>query len=93
MLLYVFCSLQGFPGDLGRSLGKDTTLSDVLQTLDKHYCVVMTFSTLSKELYSLKQGLEENVAEFGGGSVTAGPDTPVSIPRKDPARTHGGNEV
>ena len=28
------------------------------------YGVVMTFDTLSKELYSLKQGMEENVAEL-----------------------------
>ena len=35
------------------------------QTLDEHYGVVMTFDTLSKELYFLKQGSGENVAEFG----------------------------
>ena len=44
---------------------KDATLSDILQKLDKHYGVVMMFDTLSKELYSLKQELGENVAEFG----------------------------
>ena len=33
--------------------------------LDEHYCVVMTFNALSKELYSLRQGMGENVAEFG----------------------------
>ena len=65
LLLYVFCSLQGFPGDLAQSLGKDATLSDILQMLDKHYGVIMTFDTLSKELYSLKQALGETVAEFG----------------------------
>ena len=65
LLLYIFHSLQGFAGNLARSLGKDATLSDVLQMLDKHYGVVMTFDALSKELYSLKQGSNENVAEFG----------------------------
>ena len=55
-LPHVFGSLQGFPGDLARSLGEDATLSDVLQMLDKHYGVVMMFDALSKELYSLKQG-------------------------------------
>ena len=65
LLPYIFCSLQGFPGDLARSLGEDATLSDVLQTLDKHYGVIMTFNTLNKELYSLKQGTGEIVAEFG----------------------------
>ena len=57
LLPYVFCSLQGFLGDLAQSLGKDATLSDVLQMLDEHYGVVMTFDALSKVLYSLKQGL------------------------------------
>ena len=33
--------------------------------LDEHYGIVMTFNTLSNELYSLKQGFGENVAEFG----------------------------
>ena len=56
LLPYVFQSLQGFPGDLARSLGKDTTLNDILQMLDKHYGIVMMFDALSKELFSLKQG-------------------------------------
>ena len=64
LLLYIFQSLQGFPGDLARRLGKDTTLTDILQMLDEHYSMVMTFNVLSKELYSLKQGSGENVAEF-----------------------------
>ena len=34
------------------------------QMLDKHYGVVMTFNTLSKELYSLKQDSAEIVAMF-----------------------------
>ena len=42
LLPYVFRSLQGFLGDLARSLGKDATLGNVLQRLDKHYGVVMT---------------------------------------------------
>ena len=65
LLLYIFQSLQGFPGDLARSLGEDATLTKVLQMLDKHYGVVMTFNILSKEFYSLKQGSRENVVEFG----------------------------
>ena len=65
LLPYVFRSLQGFPGDLVRSLGEDATLGDVLWTLDEHCGDVMTFDTLRKEVYSLKQGMGENVAEFG----------------------------
>ena len=64
MLPYVFQSLQLFLGDLARSLGEDTTLNDFLQMLGKHYGIVMMFDALSKELYSLKQGSRENVAEF-----------------------------
>ena len=40
-----------------RSLGEDATLGNVLQMLDEYYDVVMTFNALSKELYSLKQGM------------------------------------
>ena len=61
---YVFRLLQGFPGDLARSSGEDATLGNVLWMLDEHYGVMMTFNTLSKEFYSLKQGLGENVAKF-----------------------------
>ena len=64
LLPYVFWSLQGFLGDLARSLGKDTTLNDVLQMLDEHYGIVKMFDALSKELYPLKQGSGENVAQF-----------------------------
>ena len=64
LLPYVFRSLQGFPGDLLRSLGEDATLGNDIQMLDEHYDVVMTFDALSKELYSLKQGMGENMVEF-----------------------------
>ena len=53
LLPYVFWSLQGFSGDLARSLGEDTTLTNILQMLDEHYGMVM-FDTLSKELPSSK---------------------------------------
>ena len=56
LLPYVFWLLQGSLGDPARSLGEDATLNDILQMLDEHYGVVMMFDTLSKELYSLKQG-------------------------------------
>ena len=47
-----------------RSLGEDAILGDVLWMLDKHCGIMMTFDALSKDLYSLKQGMGENVAEF-----------------------------
>ena len=52
-------------GNLARSLGEDITLNDVLQILDEHYGVTTMFNTLSNDLYSLKQGSSENMAEFG----------------------------
>ena len=64
LLLYIFQSLQGFPGDLAKSLGEDTTPTNILKMLDKHFGMVMTFVVLSKELYALKQGSGENVAKF-----------------------------
>ena len=64
LLPYIFRSLQGFLGDLVRSLGEDATLGDILQMLDEHYGVMMAFNALCKELYSLKQGMGENMAEF-----------------------------
>ena len=62
LLLYVFWSLQGFPGNLDRSLGNGATLTNILQILDKNYGMVIMFDALSKELYSLKQSSGENVA-------------------------------
>ena len=46
-------------------MGEDATLGDVLWMLDEHCGVMLTFDTLSKKLYSFKQGMGENVAEFG----------------------------
>ena len=65
LLPYIFHSLQGFPGDLARSLCDDATLSDILQMLNEHCGVVMMFNALSKELYSLKQGWSKKITEFG----------------------------
>ena len=65
LLPYVLRSLQGVQGDIARSLGEDATLGNVLQTLDRHCGAMMTFNALSKELYSLKQGMEKNVAKSG----------------------------
>ena len=67
-------------------------LNDVLQMLDKHYGVVITFDTLSKELYSLKQVSGENMAKFSA-PVTGGPYTLVRVYVKDPTRAHRGDEV
>ena len=65
LLPFVFRSLQGFPGDLARSLGEDATLGDVLQMLDEHYGVMMTFNALSKELYSVCLSLQAEILQMG----------------------------
>ena len=62
LLPFVFWSLQGFLRGLA-SLGEDTTLNDIHQMLDEQNGIVMMFDTLSKKLYSLKQGSGQNVAE------------------------------
>ena len=85
-------SLQGFLGDLARSLGGNATLLDILQTLDEHYGMAMTFDALSKELYSLKQGSGENMAKIWGAIVIAGPDTPIRVFREYPTGAHEGSE-
>ena len=68
----------------------DWCLTDML---DEHYGMVMTFDTLSKELYSLKQGSRENVAEFWSVLVTAGSDTSVGVPEKDSTGACAGDEM
>ena len=74
---------------MAQSLGEDATLSNILQTLDEHYGVIMMFDALSKELYSLKQGLGENMAEFGVQSVPQQVQILQSeFPWKDSVWTH-----
>ena len=72
LLPYIFQSLKGFPGDLARSLGEDTTLNDVLQMLDEHYGVLMMFHALSKELYSLEARIRGECGQIWGAPVTVG---------------------
>ena len=52
LLPYVIHSLQGYPGELVRSLGMDITLDDVLTILDEHYNNVKTLDALNQELKS-----------------------------------------
>ena len=93
LLQYIFWSLHRFPGDLARSLGKDATLTNTLQTLDEHYGMVMMSNALSKELYSLNQGSGKNVAEFGVCLSQQVQILQVEVPRKDSTGAHGGDEM
>ena len=56
LLPYAICSLQGYPGELVRSLGTDVTLDDVLAILDEHYNNVKALDVLNQELFQLQMG-------------------------------------
>ena len=53
LLLYAIHSLQGYLGELARSLGTDITLDDVLTILDEHYNNVKALDALNQELFQL----------------------------------------
>ena len=53
LLPYTIQSLQGYPGQLVRSLGMDITLDNVLTILDKHYNNVKVLDALNQELFQL----------------------------------------
>ena len=53
LLPYAICSLQGYLGELVKSLGTDITLDDVLTILDKHYNSVKALDALNQELFTL----------------------------------------
>ena len=93
LLPYIFWSLQGFLGGLARSVGKDATLGNILQMWDEQYGVVMMFNALSKELYSLKEGSGESVAEFGMHLTQQFQKIQSEYPGRIPAGACGGDEV
>ena len=85
--------ILGFLVDLASSLGDDATLNDILQMLNKHYGMVITFDVLSKDPYSLKQGLGGEHGWIQSAVVAAGPDTPARVSGKDLTGVHRGDEV
>ena len=64
-LPYVIHSLQGYLGELVRSLGTDITLDDVLTILDEHYNNVKALDALNQELFQLCMGDKETVSDWG----------------------------
>ena len=52
LLLYAICSLQGYPGNLVRSLGTDMTLDDALTILDDFYNNAKALDALNQEPFS-----------------------------------------
>ena len=65
LLLYVICSLQGYPGELVRSSGTDITLDDILTILDEHYNNIKALDALNRELFQLWMGKKETVSDWG----------------------------
>ena len=65
LLPYAICSLQGYLGELVRSLGTDITLDNVLAILDEHYNNVKALDTLNQELFQLWMGKKETVSDWG----------------------------
>ena len=65
LLPYVICSLQGYLGELVRSLGTDITLDDVLTILDENYNNVKALDALNQELFQLRMGENETVSDWG----------------------------
>ena len=56
LLPYVIHSLQGYLGELVRSLGMDIMLDDVLTILDEHYNNAKALDALNQELFQLRIG-------------------------------------
>ena len=62
---YTICSLQGYPGELVRSLGTDLTLDGILTILDEHYNNVKALDALNQELFQLQMGDKETLSDWG----------------------------
>ena len=65
LLPYTIQSLQGYPGELVRSLGTDITLDDVLTILDEHYNNINVLDVLNQELFQLQIPDKETVSDWG----------------------------
>ena len=60
LLPYAIQSLQGYPGELVQSSGKDITLDDVLTILDKHYNNVKVLGHTESGAVPSKDGRQRN---------------------------------
>ena len=65
LLPYAIRSLQGYPGELVWSSGRDITLDDVLTILDKHYNNVKVLDALNQEVFQLWMVDKETVSDWG----------------------------
>ena len=68
LLPYTIHSLQGYPGELVRSLGTDITLDDVLTILNEHYNNVKTLDALNQKLFQICMDERDSIG-LGGVPV------------------------
>ena len=83
LLPYIVCSLQGYLGELVRSLGMDITLDDVLTILDEYNNNVKALDALNQGLFQLCMGEKETIMDWqvGTGPVETPPGSCGIIPR------------
>ena len=93
LLPYIIHSIQGYHGELVRSLGTDVTLDSVLAILNEHYNNVKALDALNQELFQLQMGEKETVSEWGSASVKAPPNSHGLIPRMLPTGSSNWIEV
>ena len=64
LLPYTTRSLQGYPGELVQSSGKDITMDDELTILDEHYNNVKVLDVLNQELFQIQMADKETVSDW-----------------------------
>ena len=65
LLPYAIRSLQGYPGELVWSSGRDITLDDVLTILDEHCNNMKVLDVLNQELFQLQMVGKETMLDWG----------------------------
>ena len=65
LLPYTILLLQGYLGELMRSLGMDISLDDVLNILDEHYNNIKALDALKQELFQMHMGEKETMSDWG----------------------------
>ena len=64
LLPYTIRSLQGYPGELVWSSGRDITLDDVLMILDEYFNNVKALDAVNQELFQLQMADKETVSDW-----------------------------
>ena len=80
-LPYIICFLQGYLGELVRSLGTNITLDGTITVLDEHYNNV-TAIHLEPGAFPTMSGWQGNSVRLGSGPLKAPPNPCNLIPGK-----------